>query len=292
MTIREKGQGASAWSSPLAKRNTFLALRVFCILFRAISFEAVRTRAMTSHTTPTPPTQHCVECLREFPASQLMPLESGSVCAACKPVAVAKLKSGQPVGTIWRKGSRLVTLRGEEIEFPARCVQCNQSVEGFWMSPELDLGKIRLAPVGSGLSYLGLGLMSLNWVLPSVASSTSWPLLFASGGAMVCGMLLDKIPSAQPPIRWSYTLCPLHRREGWHERNGWWFTLAGIALAVMVGSWVPWEWASLVVIAVWLPIALFLSWGGVSCSSCTEKHVFFKGCGKEFLAGFPEWQGP
>src|SRR6188474_2361972 len=71
-------------------------------------------------------TERCVECGGSFPFSELIPFADFRVCAQCKPIAVRKLESGQPIGTLFQKGRLLIAMRGAAL--PNRCVKCNCDV--------------------------------------------------------------------------------------------------------------------------------------------------------------------
>lgn len=74
-------------------------------------------------------TCRCVECLRDFPESEVIHLGSLSVCAECKPAAVGKIANGKPLGRFGRKRRKLIAIRsGPVIEFPPRCIRCNDPV--------------------------------------------------------------------------------------------------------------------------------------------------------------------
>jgi hypothetical protein len=89
-------------------------------------------------------TERCAECGKLMPPSELMPFSGFFVCPSCKPLAVSKISRGDPVGTIWREGGRLVMLRNGP--FPERCVRCNEPAVGrgvkrtyYWHHPAIYL---------------------------------------------------------------------------------------------------------------------------------------------------------
>lgn len=104
-----------------------------------LSIAACRAQAY-----PVLATERCAECGKLMPPSELMPFSGFFVCPSCKPLAVSKISRGDPVGTIWREGGRLVMLRNGP--FPERCVRCNEPAVGrgvkrtyYWHHPAIYL---------------------------------------------------------------------------------------------------------------------------------------------------------
>jgi hypothetical protein len=70
----------------------------------------------------------CVECHRVFSKSELMEFTGFYACPQCKPNVIAKIARGESVGSLFRRGRRLVVQKGAVL--PARCVKCNAPAQG------------------------------------------------------------------------------------------------------------------------------------------------------------------
>jgi hypothetical protein len=145
----------------------------------------------------------CVECLREFPKEERMTLSGVTVCASCKPLAVAKIVSGKPLGTLWRRKKLLVVVRtGEGIDLPPRCVRCNAPAErqvGIMQLPVLHSARIRYFVceahwktrwwrICGGLALMAVGL---GMIAAAISLRSAWtPILFICGLCVVPVALL------------------------------------------------------------------------------------------------------
>lgn len=203
------------------------------------------------------PRRHrCVECLREYAATEMIEFRDGAVCAECKPVVVAKIEGGRPVGSLWRRGRLLIAVRnGKRVELPPRCVVCNAALE----SREMQEGRLT-APC--------------MWLVVLMAA----PVMVVVGPMM---------------IRWSFGRCDQHRRRGW---LAFWTQLAlcvvGVGLTIY-GLWTSHFGMVLVGFMAWAAgygVAVFAG-GDLREWWRTPTHYYSGGFGRAFLAELPEWPG-
>jgi hypothetical protein len=74
-------------------------------------------------------THRCVECHRPFPQSKVAAFSGFYACVQCKPQVIDKIRRGEPVGSLFRDGNKLVMLK--DAVLPDRCARCNAPAEGF-----------------------------------------------------------------------------------------------------------------------------------------------------------------
>jgi len=231
----------------------------------------------------------CVECFRDFPASEVIRLGEMPVCAECKPAAVAKLTSGKPLGSFWRKGRLLVVVRGEEkFDLPARCVHCNTPAEEYWIDREFStLGKWKIP----------LGLLAWGIVLVPAVLSVLPPLRGMAAFAGVAAVFLWLVTliaamAAGQRTRWRYGMCRRH----WHRH---WMQLGIIVGSAVFGAVLGILGGKFGAIVGLIGLALiFVSLGvamtgqrEVRATKHTEWHSYFRGCSPAFLQELPEWPG-
>jgi len=203
----------------------------------------------------------CVECGRGFPKSETVQIEGSCVCADCKPIFLQKLREGIAAGAavgIWRTGKQLVT--SVDATLPPRCIKCNAPAEGksikrklYWHPP---------------LVYLAL---LLNVVIYIIAA-----LIARKRGVAVI------------------SICQIHRSA---RRNviliSWLLVLGGFAAGI-TGIVQQSGWIGGIGGVAFLGGLIY----GLVCGrlivprKIDKEHMWLGGCGAEFLAGFPEWNGP
>ena len=199
----------------------------------------------------------CVECLREFAAHEMIEFREGAVCAECKAVVLAKIESGRPVGSLWRRGRLLVIVRNVEkrVVLPPCCISCNAALE----DRQMQEGRLT-APC--------------MWLV----------VLHAAPLMVVVAPLM---------IRWRFGRCDQHRRRVW---LAFWAQLAltvmglGVAIfsfqtshfVVMLVGFLMW--------AVGYAVAVFAG-GDLREWWRTPTHCYVGGFGRAFLEQFPEWPG-
>jgi len=202
----------------------------------------------------------CVECLRDFPASEVMHLEYGPVCAGCKQMALAKLASGQPLGSFWRRGKTLLMVRNRgPMDLPDRCIVCNQ-------------------PVGTD------GVKSVTYWAPAfVLFFVLMPLVSLTVFIMY---LVDR-------DRCRYSLCHAHWRQRW---NGLWVQGVlqfGSLFVIFVAAEARLEWLLATGFLLFFAVVFIVFWGRGELREMwrTRNYFYLRGCGRAFLAEFPEWTG-
>lgn len=86
---------------------------------------------------PLPATAICSNCGKTVPRSDVITLQNATVCAACKPIVVQRMKEGSTInrGGVWRENELLVAEKGSVL--PDRCVKCNGPAEGFRLQRKL-----------------------------------------------------------------------------------------------------------------------------------------------------------
>jgi hypothetical protein len=77
----------------------------------------------------------CVECHDLLSKAELMVFDGFYACPQCKPLVIAKIRRGEPVGSAFRDGKRLVARK--DAVLPDRCVKCNAPAEGFRVKMKL-----------------------------------------------------------------------------------------------------------------------------------------------------------
>jgi hypothetical protein len=201
----------------------------------------------------------CVECGQTFRMDDMVKFEQSYVCATCKPLFFQKVREGVPVGNVemWRYKKQLVTRLNPVL--PARCVKCN--------APTSEPQKKRNLYWHSPLVYIALFVNVILYV--------------------VIALIVRKRSTAM------LSICQEHRTK---RRNviiiSWLMVLVGFgsffAAAAYESGWI-----------VAVGIALIL--GGIIYgivkgrliypTKMDNDRVWIAGCGKEFLAEFPEWTG-
>ena len=203
---------------------------------------------------------HCAECGKNFPKDTMVAFENSHICAACKPLFFQKLREGVATGGagIWRSKKQLVTTLNPVL--PARCVKCNAPTEAapikrnlYWHPP---------------LYYLALLVNVIVYV--------------------IVAMLVRKRSTAMVFI------CPEHRAQ---RRNAiivaWLLGVGGIA-TVIAGAVNDAGWLAAVGGAAVLGGLIYGIVRGrlVFATKIDKERLWLGGCGKDFLAAFPEWSGP
>ena len=203
----------------------------------------------------------CAECGLGFPNSDTVQIEGVNVCAGCKPIFLQKLREGIAAGSasgIWRSGKQLVT--SLDAVLPPRCVKCNARTEGwpikrklYWHPPAV---------------YLALLLNVIVYIIVAVVTRKR-------GVAVV-------------------SICQLHRSA---RRNviiiSWLLALGGFAAGV-TGIVQQSAWIGGIGGVAFLGGLIFGLVRGrlIVARKISKEHMWLGGCGGEFLAGFPEWNGP
>ena len=202
----------------------------------------------------------CVECGGTFSKENMVTFQNVHICAACKPRYFQKLKEGVVPGAagMWREKKRLVTLLNPVL--PPRCVKCNAATDTpqkkrnlYWHSPVV---------------YIAL---LINVIVYAIIA-----------------MIARKRTVAM------VSLCPVHRAK---RRNAiwgsWLMVLAGIGSIIAGIANNDISWMIIVGIVLFLGGLIY----GLACgrliyaTKMTPEHVWLAGCGKDFLASFPEWTG-
>lgn len=204
--------------------------------------------------------ERCAECGQTFPKDSMVAFENSHICATCKPLFFQKLREGVTTGGagMWRSKKQLVTTLNPVL--PARCVKCNAPTETaplkrnlYWHHP---------------LIYLALLVNVIVYV--------------------IIAMLVRKRSTAMVSI------CPEHRAQ---RRNAilvaWVLVLGGIA-AIIAGVVNDTGWLAVAGVAAFLGGLIYGIVRGrlVFAAKIDKERMWLGGCGKDFLAEFPEWSGP
>jgi hypothetical protein len=202
----------------------------------------------------------CQVCHQPVGADNLIELGGVRVCAACKPVALQKLREG--VGLAgdgpWADGVKVVTRDG--CTFPARCLKCNVATTEaplkrklYWHPP---------------LYYLLIFLHLIIYVIVAIIVRKRATVFMH--------------------------LCPEHRQRRKYMIIATWTAIVAAIFLVAAGAVYSTGWlavAGLVLFVVACGVGLF----GARMTSTTrinnDKVVWLKGAGKEFLASLPPWNG-
>jgi hypothetical protein len=210
----------------------------------------------------------CQACNRPVGADNLIELGGVRVCAACKPVALQKLREGVGVGAegVWAKDSKVVVTH-DGATFPPRCVKCNADSPG---------GPIK---------------RNVYWHHPALY------ILLVAGILFRIGILLYIIVAAivRRKAIVHLHLCPRHRFLRTAAIVARW---AAVPLAfiwvLLTGSLIP-RWimpVGLVLFFCLLIIGIFMSRTLRASMIEKDKTVFLKGLGRPFIASLPPWKGP
>jgi len=207
---------------------------------------------------PTGRQERCAECGQTFATEDMVKFEKVYVCANCKPLFFQKIREGVPVGAaMWRYKKQLVTRLNPVL--PARCLKCNVPTE--------DPQKKR----------------NLYWHPPLVYLA----LLFNVIVYVIIAVIVRKRSTAMVSI------CREHRVK---RRNvilaSWLMVLVGLGSiiggAVNESGWVMGTGAILFLGGIIYGIAKGRL---VYAAKMDKERIWLAGCGKDFLADFPEWTG-
>lgn len=201
----------------------------------------------------------CAECGLSFSKDNMVMYQNAYVCAACKPLFFQKVREGVAIGQAgpWREGKLLVTKLNPVL--PARCVKCNAATDTpqkrrnlYWHPP---------------LVYLVLLINVIVYVIVAV-------IVRKRTVAMV-------------------SLCPEHRAS---RRNA--ILVAWLLIVVGFGAMIGGiandaNWVTAVGAVVFLGGIIFGFAKGrlIYATKIDKEHVWLGGCGKDFLAEWPEWSG-
>lgn len=210
---------------------------------------------------PIPNGVKCVECGKEFPASEVIQLNHSWVCGGCKPIFLQRLQEGaQPSGVaggLWREGKLLVTR--SETPFPDRCVRCNEAAGGYrlrrrmsWHPPAYFL-----LVVISILIYAIVAICVRKKAVLHVGLCPRHRSQRQLGIILCCIGFFGGIGLIIYGVMASY---------GWVIFGGVLLLLAGIICGIVMGA-------------------------RVSAAKITTSNVWVRGVNREFLAGLPDWPG-
>ena len=203
----------------------------------------------------------CAECGLGFPKSDTVQIEGSSVCADCKPIFLQKLREGIAVGSpsgIWRSGRQLVT--SVNATLPPRCVKCNAPVEGkaikrklYWHPPA-----VYLALLINVIVYVIIGVITrktgVAWVSICQPHRSARRIVILVSWLLVLGGIAAGI-------------------TGIVQESGW---IGGLGIVAFLGGIIYGIVCGRLVVA----------------RKITTDYMWIGGCGAEFVAGFPEWNGP
>jgi hypothetical protein len=183
-------------------------------------------------------------------------------CPQCKPSVVEKISRGEPVGTLWRHGNKLVAL----VNTPLldRCVKCNASSEGYRLRRKL------------------------LWHHPAIYLLIFTPFVGILGYAIVA-MIVRKRSKTH------VGLCPAHRSKRINWLLGSWIAFfAAIAGLIVSGVNVDSKVAPAGMIASGVVvlasiITLVVVSRTVLPTRITRTHVFLKGVHPDYLDSLPVW---
>jgi len=203
----------------------------------------------------------CAECGLGFPKSDTVQIENTIVCAGCKPLFMQKLREGIAAGSasgIWRSGRKLVT--SVNATFPQRCLRCNAPADGkpikrklYWHPPA-----VYLALLLGIIVYVVIAMVTRKNALAFV--SICQPHRSARRMVILISWLLvlGGIGAG---------IAGIANESGWLGGLGGVAFLGGLIFGIVRGRLI-------------VPYKI------------DKDHMWLGGCGAEFLAGFPEWNGP
>lgn len=144
----------------------------------------------------------CRECGRNVREDESIVLSGVVVCAACKPVAVAKLQMGGQLGDggAWRDKRTLVM--GPRAILPDRCVKCNAPTHGeklkrqlYWHSPWIYLTILLnlliyliIALVVRKQAKIEVGLCAQHRTKRWMHIAIAWGLMLGGGAGITVGV--------------------------------------------------------------------------------------------------------
>ncbi|MBT3374753.1 MAG: DUF4339 domain-containing protein [Lentisphaerae bacterium] len=211
---------------------------------------------------PSPPAAgqvRCMECQQLQADDNVITLEGQTVCSACKPIVLQRLREGVfSSNQIARTGKQLVVAKGAQL--PDRCLKCS-------------------APATHSFRKL------LRW-------HPSWVYILVIVNLLVFAIVAMCI---QKKADFTFKLCDKH--WGIRRRDRTIAGLALVfGVGLFIGGLVAIEnarWVFLVGLAVLLFSGVYgIARGGtVAPSKITETHAFIKGAGDEYLAELPTWEG-
>ncbi|MEP6670811.1 MAG: DUF4339 domain-containing protein [Chthoniobacter sp.] len=202
----------------------------------------------------------CAQCGQIFAQDDMVAFENSHICVSCKPLFFQKLKEGAPIGgtALWKQKKRLVAPL--DAVFPSRCVKCNAPTD----SPQ----KTR----------------KLYWHHPAVYLALLINLIVYA----IIAMCVRKRTTAL------VSMCDTHRAS---RRNAiitaWVLVVVGLG-SIIGGIAADYGWvAGLGVLLLLGGIIYGIARGRIIYATKIDKErVWLGGCGKDFLAQFPEWSGP
>jgi len=201
----------------------------------------------------------CSECGLTFSKDDMVMYQNAYVCASCKPLFFQKVREGVAIGGagLWRDKKLLVTKLNPVL--PERCVKCNAATD----TPQKKRNLYWHPP----LIYLVLFFNMIVYV--------------------IVAMIVRKRTVAM------VSLCPEHRVN---RRNtilaAWLMVVAGFGAMVVALEYNA-NWVAVACAVVFLGGIIFGFAKGrlVYATKIDKEHVWLGGCGKDFLAEFPEWSG-
>jgi hypothetical protein len=200
----------------------------------------------------------CAICGKKVGADNLIELLGQPVCAACKPLAVQRMKEGAALTGIthaWRDRKRVVTY--DKSALPARCYKCNEPVAGQPLKRKLYWHP------------------ALYYILVPISI-----LLYA-----VVAIIVRKRASVE------VYLCPAHAQRRKYFLIGTWI---GIVFTLVLGfagilnniNWLIGIAAILFLVAIIIGITSATLARALRIKGDT---VWMGGAGPEFLASLPPW---
>ena len=190
----------------------------------------------------------------------------------CKPLYVQKLREGAPIGSFaggWRSGKRLVTTHDGSL--PKRCIKCNEPTDSpqlkrklSWHSPVLYV--VILADWSSHV-IVALCMPGARrlWLFENVSSSST---------GLPQKPSCNRHCTADDPGRGKAAFVAGINMEGDLMRLTFYRTmLAGVVL-FFIGL-----------------VYGIIRGRYIYPTKIDKQHAWLGGCGAEFLAGFPEWNG-
>ena len=199
----------------------------------------------------------CAECGQTFATENLVKIQNAYICGNCKVGFLQRRQQGLTtgVGGIYQHRQRLVTPLNSAL--PARCVKCN-------------------APTQTSPSK-----RKLQWHHPAV--------YFSLFGGILIYVIVALIARKTTTVMVS--ICPEHRTQ---RRNtiliGWLLAVLGIG-SIFVGIAKDSPWGAIAGAVLILGGIIYgLAKGRlVYATKIDKERVWLNGCGKDFLAEFPEW---
>jgi hypothetical protein len=202
----------------------------------------------------------CAICHANVGTDNLIELAGVRVCAACKPLAVQKLREGLDLtasGTAWRDGKKLVT--HDQARLPQRCVKCNSETT----EPPLK----RKFQYHHPAYYLFIFVGVLIYIIIAICVRKSATVeLF---------------------------LCTQHRQRRRNFIIGGWGGAGVAILLFLVGAALNYPWITISGVVLFFVAAIAGIAGAqiVRTVQIKGKTVWLGKAGPDFLASLPEWKG-